>query len=256
MSIKTCAEMLRKSDPDRFLATMTAPPDVRAKLFPLYAFNLEVAHLPWVSTEPMIAEMRLQWWQDSIAAVFRGDTPDPHEVLTPLAGVIRAHDLQQQEFHDLIEARRRDTYAQPFTETPQLWQYLQDTSGNLMAIAARMLGVGDDRIKAAQDYGTAAGLANYLLAVSELKARGRMPLPDDSEDAVQSMAREALTMLDQNRTNPALKPALPALLTACQARPTLRIAAKYPAKVGQGQLQRSDFRRKGRLLVNSMLGRW
>lgn len=256
MSIETCAEMLRKSDPDRFLATMTGAPDVRAKLFPLYAFNLEVAHLPWVSAEPIIAEMRLQWWQDSIAAVFRGDPPDPHEVLTPLADVIRGHDLQQQEFHDLIEARRRDTYAQPFTGTPQLWQYLQDTSGNLMAIAARLLGVGDDLIIAAQDYGTAAGLANYLLAVPELKARGRMPLPDDSEDAVQSMAREALDRLERSRKSPCLKPALPALLTACQAHPILKMAAKYPAKVGAGQLQRSDFRRKGRLLFNSMLRRW
>ncbi len=256
MSIDTCAEMLRKSDPDRFLATMTAPPNVRAVLFPLYAFNLEVAHLPWVSAEPMIAEMRLQWWQDSIAAVFRGDTPDPHEVLTPLADVIRAHDLQQQDFHDLIEARRRDTYAQPFTDIPQLWQYLQDTSGNLMAIAARLLGVGDDRIKAARDYGTAAGLANYLLAVPELKARGRVPLPDESDEAIRSMAREALDRLEQSRKSQALKPALPALLTACQARPTLKMAAKYPAKVGAGQLQRSEFRRKGRLLLNSMLGRW
>ncbi|WP_457649432.1 squalene/phytoene synthase family protein [Profundibacter sp.] len=256
MSIEACAEILRKSDPDRFLATMTAPPDVRAVLFPLYAFNLEVAHLPWVSAEPMIAEMRLQWWQDSIAAVFRGDTPDPHEVLTPLADVIRAHDLLQQDFHDLIEARRRDTYAQPFTDIPQLWQYLQDTSGNLMAIAARLLGVGDDRIKAARDYGTAAGLANYLLAVPELKARGRVPLPDESDEAIRGMAREALVRLEQSRKSKPLKPALPALLTACQARPTLKMAAKYPAKVGAGQLQRSEFRRKGRLLVNSILGRW
>jgi len=256
MSIETCAEMLRKSDPDRFLATMTAPPDVRAVLFPLYAFNLEVAHLPWVSAEPMIAEMRLQWWQDSIAAVFRGDTPDPHEVLTPLTDVIRGHGLQQQDFHDLIEARRCDTYAQPFTDIPQLWQYLQDTSGNLMAIAARFLGVEDRRIKAAQEYGTGAGLANYLLAVPELKARGRVPLPDESDEAIRSMAREALDRLEQSRKSHPLKPALPALLTACQARPTLKMAAKYPAKVAAGQLQRSEFRRKGRLLLNSMLGRW
>jgi phytoene/squalene synthetase len=256
MSIETCAEMLRKSDSDRFLATMTAPPDVRAVLFPLYAFNLEVAHLPWVSAEPMIAEMRLQWWQDSIAAVFRGGAPDPHEVLTPLADVIRAHDVQQQEFHGLIEARRRDTYAQPFADTPQLWQYLQDTSGNLMAIAARLLGVEGRWIKTAQEYGTAAGLANYLLAMPELKACGRVPLPNESDEAIRSMAREALDRLEQSRKLQALKPALPALLTACQAQPTLKMAAKYPAKVEAGQLQRSEFRRKGRLLVNSMLGRW
>ena len=43
MTLNACAELVRQGDPDRFLATMAAPPEARAKLFPLYAFNLEVA---------------------------------------------------------------------------------------------------------------------------------------------------------------------------------------------------------------------
>lgn len=67
MSIAACAALVARGDPDRFAAIMAAPPAARARLFPLYAFNLEVARAPWVTKEPMIAEMRLQWWRDVLA---------------------------------------------------------------------------------------------------------------------------------------------------------------------------------------------
>ncbi|TNF18762.1 MAG: phytoene synthase, partial [Rhodobacteraceae bacterium] len=60
---QACAAIVEKGDPDRFASAMAAPVAARARLFPLYAFNLEVARAPWVTQEPMIAEMRLQWWR-------------------------------------------------------------------------------------------------------------------------------------------------------------------------------------------------
>ncbi|MEQ8366967.1 MAG: phytoene synthase, partial [Roseicyclus sp.] len=62
MSLQACAELVARGDPDRFRATMAAPVDARRVLFPLYAFNIEVSRAPWVTAEPMIAEMRLQFW--------------------------------------------------------------------------------------------------------------------------------------------------------------------------------------------------
>jgi hypothetical protein len=72
MTLDACAALVERGDPDRFAAAMAAPPAARAKLFPLYAFNLEVARAPWVSKEAMIAEMRLQWWRDVV-----GTRPPP-----------------------------------------------------------------------------------------------------------------------------------------------------------------------------------
>ena len=51
MSWEACAAIVEKADPDRFLSAMTAPPEGRALLFPLYAFNAEVARAPWVTSE-------------------------------------------------------------------------------------------------------------------------------------------------------------------------------------------------------------
>ena len=64
--IGNCANLVRRGDYDRFLAIMSAPIKKRGALFIIFAFNLEVVRAPWVTKEPMISEMRLQWWLDSI----------------------------------------------------------------------------------------------------------------------------------------------------------------------------------------------
>jgi phytoene/squalene synthetase len=84
MSLQACAEMVERSDPDRFRVAMAAPPAAREVLFPLYAFNLEVARAPWRTREPMLAEMRLQWWGDVVESCAAGQTPPAHEVAGPL----------------------------------------------------------------------------------------------------------------------------------------------------------------------------
>jgi hypothetical protein len=71
---------------------MATPPEARAVLFPLYAFNLEVSRAPWVTEEPMIAEMRLQFWRDVAEEIGQGAPPRAHEVAAPLAEAVRAED--------------------------------------------------------------------------------------------------------------------------------------------------------------------
>jgi phytoene/squalene synthetase len=72
MSFESCAALVERADPDRFAALMSAPVAVRRVCFPLYAFNIEVSRAPWVTKEPMIAEMRLQWWRDALEEIGEG----------------------------------------------------------------------------------------------------------------------------------------------------------------------------------------
>ena len=104
MSLAACAELVRRGDPDRFLAAMAAPPAARNVLFPLYAFNVEVSRAPWVTPEPLIAEMRLQWWRDALAEIAAGAPVRRHEVTTPLAAVLDAEGARLLDA--LVEARR------------------------------------------------------------------------------------------------------------------------------------------------------
>lgn len=246
MSLQACADLVQRGDPDRFAAVMAAPVAARARLFPLYAFNLEVARAPWVSKEPMIAEMRLQWWRDIVAE----PVARAHEVAAPFHGVIRAAGLPIMVIDRLIAARLRDAYAEEFEDFAALDGYLDDTGGGLMWLASVACGGQDEA--AARGVGWALGLVNYLRAVPELEARGRRPLVDGRESAVRQLAQEGLARLESAGRTRVPKAAS---LASWQARGLLRQVVTTPSVVAAGQMGLPEFSRRGGLLWAAMTGR-
>ncbi len=247
MTLDACAELLQRGDPDRFAAAMAAAPQHRARLLPLYAFNLEVARAPWVSKEPMIAEMRLQWWRDVVAE----PAPRAHEVAAPFHAVIGQARLPLPVIDRLIEARLQDVWAEPLADDAALDAYLDDTAGGLMWLASLASGGTDEG--AARALGKAQGLANYLRAVPELVARGRHPLPDGRPAAVQAWSARGLGWLALARKG---KVAPAAALAAWQTAGLLKLAAHDPAAVADGRLELSEFAKRGGLLWQAVTGRY
>ena len=248
---------MRRGDPNRFAAVMAAPVAARVRLFPIYAWNLEVARAPWVTKEHLIAEMRLQWWRDVIDNAASG-AARAHEVAGPLHQVIRDCDLPLAVMDRLIVARRADVDTEPFADQQALDAYLEDTGAGLMWLAARALGAEARAEGAVRDFGWAAGLANYLSAVPDLMARGRMPLVDATPAGIARLARDGrarfLQARLQRRSVP--KSVRPALLGGWQAMAILTEAANDPSAVLQGRLGMSEFSRRGRLLWQATTGRW
>ncbi|MBL4917541.1 squalene/phytoene synthase family protein [Szabonella alba] len=252
-----CAALVERADPARFAAVMAAPRGLRADLFTLYAFNLEVARAPWASAEPLVAEMRLQWWRDAAEAAGRGAPPPAHEVMGPMARLIAARCLPGDVLDALIAARRWDIYREPFEDQAAFDAYLDATGGGLIWLAALICGAGSEAEAPARAAGRAAGLAAYLQAVPELEARGRIPLVDGREAAVAGLARRGLDSLAMARKGrAALRQAAPALIPVCHAEPLLRRAARDPGRVAAGALQISEFTLRWRLLQAGIAGRW
>ncbi|MFD2815021.1 squalene/phytoene synthase family protein [Paracoccus aerius] len=75
MTLEACTNLVRSQDPDRFGAALVANPQDRPALITLYALNLEIARAPFQSGEPLLAEMRLQWWVDRLAEMGTGRPP-------------------------------------------------------------------------------------------------------------------------------------------------------------------------------------
>lgn len=256
MSVAGCAAIVERGDPDRFLATMAAPVSARAVLFPLYAFNVEVTRAAWVSQEPMICEMRLQWWLDAITEVAGQDQPRSHEVVTPLAEVVRGRGIPHDVLRELVTARRWDVYREPFAGPDAFAGYLEATSAGLMWAAARALGAGAEIETVVRDVGWASGLASYLRAIPDLEARGRRPLVDGRPDAVRALAHEGLERLARARKARVPAKIRPALLAGWRAGSTLQRAASDPGAVARGELGESEFARRAGLLRRSILGGW
>jgi phytoene/squalene synthetase len=249
-----CADLVRRADPPRLQAAMAAPVAARRVLFPVYAFNVEVARAPWVTSEPMIAEMRLQWWVDALDEIRAGGVVRRHEVVTPLARVLDAEGAGL--LADLIEARRWDIGRDPFEDEAHFTRYIEATSGNLIRAAARALGPAETDVLV--DAGFALGLANWFRAIPALEAAGRRPLPDGRPEAVRALAVEGLRRLAKARAGRAgvSSAAAPALFPLWEAGPVLRAAERRPGAVATGTLDPAPARSRLALILRAMSGRW
>lgn len=244
-----CARIVERGDPDRFAATMAAPVAARAVLFPIYAFNVEVARAPWVTAEPLIAEIRLQWWADALDEIASGSKSGAkssanvraHEVTTPLARVLDAEGAGI--LMASVDARRRDAQRLPMAQVAELQSYVAETGGALMWAAARAL--GSDQETRARAIGTAAGLANYQLAVPAFLARGINPLPEMTEAEFAALLAPQIAALHGPRPDPALRIAA---LSAWRAGSTLRRARRDPAAAPQGRLSEPEALSRLRLM--------
>ena len=250
MSVAACAELVARGDPDRFRAAMAAPVAARAVLLPLYAFNLEVARAPWVTAEPLIARMRLQWWRDALEEIAGGGPVRRHEVATPLADVLDPEGARLLD--GLVAARWRDAAREGFADNAALEDYFAATGGTLMWVAARALG-GRQEARA-RGLGTLAGLARYLLAVPELKVRGVRPLPDERAEAIAALAgawdRARAAPWWRERPGRAQRWAE---LEGWRTGAVLTRARARPERVLEGTLAESEARRRGALLLRALL---
>jgi phytoene synthase len=252
--LNACAALVERGDPWRFRAAMAAPVAARRVLFPLYAFNVEVARAPWVTKEPMIAEMRLQWWRDACEEISEGRVVRRHEVATPLAGVITSDDAQLLDA--LVAARRWDIYKDAFEDAAHFEKYLDQTAGNLAVVAARQLGVADDQV--VRDAAFAAGVAAWLLAIPALEAAGRIPLLEGTEAAVSTLAQSALDRLAKARAarSKVSVAAGTALLHVGAAVPVLKAAVQAPHAVAEGILPDPVEADRIKLAYRGFTGRW
>jgi len=176
--MSAAAETVRAADYDRYLSALFAPASARAHLFTLYAFNHEVAKTAESVSQPLAGQIRLQWWRDRIAELYSGDS-SAHALANALGDAIAARKLPRELFASLIDARESDLEEMPFADLAGLESYVDATSGNVMRLAARILGAGDSLDREARELGIAYGLIGLCRALPYHASRRRLILPQD-----------------------------------------------------------------------------
>ncbi len=257
MSTDTLAGLVERGDPDRWRTAMIAPAAVRPGLMALYAFNLEIARAPWVTSDAALAGIRLRWWLDALDEIYDGRPPRHHEVVEPLAAAIREGDLPRRLFDEAVEARLAEAGPAPHADRAALDLYIDHTAGHLMELAARHLGAEGAALPVVRDFARGAGTAALLRALPELRARGREPLP--AEVAVVDLAADGLRALARAHRHRDRVPgaAAPALLAGWQARAVLRRAVADPAAaLRPGGLEAAEVAARAELLWRAFSGRW
>ncbi len=170
----------RGGDPDRSLATLFAPRAARPDLFALYAFNVELARIGELVTEPGLGAIRLQWWREAIERAAGGE-PAGHPVADAFGATIARRNLSRDRVAALIDARTFDVETKRMPDMASLDAYLDATAGALFALAGEILGArGEAPEAAARAAGRAYGLTGLMRALPVHAARGLVFLPADA----------------------------------------------------------------------------
>ena len=170
--LSSCAAIVRRHDPDRFLTALFAPPVMRDTLFVLYAVNHELARAREVVSNPMLALIRLQWWREVAEGARRR-----HEVAGPLGEALDAGRLCAADLLAMIDGREAE--AEPITTEAAFRDYVRATAGGVAVAAGRALSAAGPALDALRDLGAAYGTAGILRSVPALARQSRCVLPED-----------------------------------------------------------------------------
>jgi phytoene synthase len=175
-----CESLVRDGDPDRFFAGLFVPADKRPHLFALYAFSLEIARVREAVSEPMLGDIRLQWWRDALQGEARGDVK-ANPVAAALDDTIVRFRLPRSALVGLIDARVFDLYDDPMPTMADLEGYCGETSSVLIRLASLILADGTDPggADAAGHAGVAYALTGLLRGFPWHVRRGQVYIPRD-----------------------------------------------------------------------------
>ena len=204
-----CEDDVRRHDPDRYFAALFAPEAKRRHLFALTAFYRELAHAVDAAREPMIVDIRLAWWRETLEGA-RAGRPRDHHVARALAETLAVNYLPGELFARMIEARAAQAGAEPFADAAAAEDHADATSGTLMRLAARVLGAEPDGL--AREAGIAYALAGRrgekslnidtaALARKHFAAARKLPMP---REALPAFLPTALVPLYLKRNDPPL----------------------------------------------------
>ena len=172
-----CAAEVRRLDRERYLAALFAPAERRDALFALYAFNLEVAKTAEMVSEPMLGEIRLQWWREALDGIFAGSVRE-HPVVAALAAAVEAHDLDRARFEAIVDGRAADLDPAPPADMDALEAYAGATAVPLVELACQVLEAREGTaMAAARAAGLGLGLAGMLRAVPFHARQRRLYVP-------------------------------------------------------------------------------
>jgi NADH dehydrogenase [ubiquinone] 1 alpha subcomplex assembly factor 6 len=169
---------LRHHDYERYLTTLFAPAGARNGLTALYNFNHEIARIREQVSEPLMGQIRLQWWRDAVAELYAG-TIRKHEVLEALAETIKATSLPQELFQQLIDAREHDLTDEPPQTTADFFRHIEARAAPLGALVTMTLVNEPQAITLGCEANSLYAMTGTLRSVAHHATQQRLILPYD-----------------------------------------------------------------------------
>ncbi|MBL4667616.1 MAG: squalene/phytoene synthase family protein [Sneathiella sp.] len=157
---------VRRYDYDRWLSCLFAPKEARERLFAILAFNIEIARVRETVSEPLLGDIRLQWWRDALKDL-SGNISKSHPVVESLHEFNKEHPVDFNLMLEMVDIRAKDLDPAPIETTGDLLVYADMTGGALHQLLYRALGGGDNSnsIEAVVRSGRSYALTGILRAM-------------------------------------------------------------------------------------------
>ena len=260
-----CEGLLRRDDRDRWLASLFVPRERRPHIHALYAFSLETARVGEIVSEPLLGEIRFQWWRDTLEGAADAKA---NPVAAALLDTVARFDLPKAPLDDLIAARAAGLYGEPMDSVAALEAYTKATCANLLRLAALILDGAEAAASrdAALHAGIAYGITGLIRVLPWHSGRGQVFVPIEilqahgasRDDFAAGRASEAiLAALADTRAVArahldifyAMLPCLPdksrpAFLPACLCKPYLRLMEKPGYEPFKTVIELAQWRRQ------------
>jgi phytoene synthase len=167
-------------DRDLWLSSLFVPEGKRPHVQALWTFAQEIARIPLIVSEPMLGEIRLQWWREVMEGERAGEAAQNPSAAALLA-TIAQFSLPRPPFIALLEARKFDLYHDVMPTLNDLEGYCGETASAVFRMASMVLSDSGDPGTAdiSGHAGVAWGMTRILRDLPFHARRGQCFLPRD-----------------------------------------------------------------------------
>ncbi|EJC98096.1 uncharacterized protein FOMMEDRAFT_162448 [Fomitiporia mediterranea MF3/22] len=170
-----CREFVRKHDRDSYLTSQFFPKALQPACFAVRAFYLELAMIQDSVSNPLIGQMRMQFWKDAI----QQPGASPHPIAVALHNASKGAHIAPYHLRRIIEARDIELNSPSHLNMDTLLAHAESTTSTLNYILLSILGLSssDTYSHAASHIGVSQTVSTLLRALPYHASKGVMVIP-------------------------------------------------------------------------------
>lgn len=178
--LEAVVKRLRRLDYASYLSVRLSPKETRDELYWLYGFFHEVAQIPFKSDEPLLGEIRLQWWRDSLVKLERGERVG-HPVADGLGDCLAGRGpLLRGAMTGIIDSFRFDVQKTPVPDMATFFEIQDQRYGGLLRAALLITECSTPQtVLLASEAGMSIGVTAAIAQLPLTLRAGMQPLPVD-----------------------------------------------------------------------------
>ena len=176
---------VKEFDYDHYLCSIFSPSLMRERIVTLNCFNYELSRVRRSVSDPLLGQIKLQWWRDELVGISKnGSELSGHPLSGMLGEFINRESDQINMCISIVMAYQENILSPKLIEEKLdgLIQFYADTWGRLAKLQLNTLGITDElTIYVAESITIGWALMDYIRTATERFSCGISVVPKDLE---------------------------------------------------------------------------